>query len=202
MNNIRKKQIKILILLIKQIMVGKAKYKIAINNLLFAVIAFMFIFLSGQKCLSNDRKILLMPLKITRFERNGFYNDGRQWNYSAMLESYIKDGIFFIRTDGSDRTILLYTAPGEYKDEKKINITGQKHLVIKFDEPIKKHVVLKVEIMMDVQNELQIFEHIIDCLNKSSIRVPLAPEGRTIHHLNIVITGEKTTFGIESIYME
>jgi len=202
MKDIIKKQLKIIDLLVKENIGGKFIHKFAMYNLMVAVIALFFITFSGQICLSKGKMPLLIPSTITRFERTGFYNDGRQWNFSAMLESNIKDEILFIRTDGSDRTILLYTAPGEYDDDKKIIISGQKNLVIELDKPIMKRVVFEVEVIMDVGNKLEIFDHTIDCFNKSTIIVQLSPKGRTIHHLIVVIKGEKATVGIKSIFFE
>lgn len=172
------------------------------KKIMFAMVAFILASFSGQNCFSNSKMYLLIPQKITNFDKTGFYNDGREWNSSQQLGSFIKDGILFLSSDGSNRDLMLFTAPGEYNNEKKINIKGQKYFVLEFDTPIKNHIVLNVNIMMEVKKELPILEHTIDCFNKSLIKVSLNPDGKTIHHLAIIVKGEKGTIGIKSIYLE
>ncbi len=177
-------------------------YKIIRFNLLITAIAFMFIVSSGQMCLSNEIKPLLVPSAIQRFVKTGFYYDGRQWSCSALLGAYIKNGILFLSSDCCNRSLTIVTAPGEYNDEKKIYVLNKKYLGIKFDKPINKHVVFVVNIMMEIKNEYKIFEHTIDCFNKSMIKIPLSSEGKAIHRLLIEIKGEEATIGIKSIFLE
>ena len=189
--------------LVKRIMSRHHSFsKIVLYSLLIAVITFPLFFLSEQICLSKGKIPIVTPSTITLFAKTGFDNHGRQWTCSAAHEAYIKDGILYISSDGSDRSILLITAPGEYADEKKIIISGQKNLVVEFDKPIEKHVVFEFEVIMEVANKLEEFEQTIDCFDKSRITVPLSPRGRTLHYLLIRIKSEKATLGIKSIFLE
>lgn len=153
-------------------------------------------------CNSESRSnYILLPSKISNMSKNGFYNLNRRWNTSSSLAPYVKNDVLYIQYKKGDGWPMLYTAPGEYKDDRKIPIDDNTSVIISFKNKIDRNIMFDVQIILHIKDNLEVVQRSYNCNGKNYIEVPIK-KSESINNFNITLHGEEALVGIKEIYLK
>ena len=170
--------------------------------LLIGISQLLIIFSLDHKGFCKNKVLLLSPSSITKLTKTNFYNLGRNWYIHSLSNNYIENNILYLSIDGHVKSMLLSTAPGEFKNENKIVLSKQNNLIIEFDKTIAINLFINVKLTMYNGSELINYDFSIDFINKSIIFIPIPNNCKTIHQLTLEIECTKYNLGLKSIYIE
>jgi hypothetical protein len=166
------------------------------KRIIITLLCFLFVVPSFTK----QRLYIIIPSSIKIIGNGGFYNEGRLWSFDSRLSPEVKNGVLYLSYRSQSGHQMIFTAPGEYKNEKNIYTSGYSKLIVAFDKTYQYKTMITFEIILQIGNKLQVYEYTKNCYGKSYVEVPIK-NSYLINNLNLSFHGESGDISIKAIYL-